>query len=214
MDFRHLAALAAPRPLGQDAHELVTLEHVRRALDGPAIGGVAFDGERADARKNLPEQAAGVGKEAVAAHQAHELARPRGNIHAGHVQKRRVVRNDHGAALVLEGAQVLAPVHAVAEQDFEHERHEHVGEVREPVRDLLLVGISAERAVPHLLVAEKQAHRDTPRSAAIWQMRSMIWSMVRPVESSCTASRAGFRGLASREESTSSRRTMSASTCS
>ncbi len=214
MDFRHLAALAAARPLRQDADKLVAFEHVSSSFDGPAVGGVALDGKRPHAREDLPEQAVGVAEQAVAPHQAHKLAWARGDVHVGHVQKRGVVRDDDRAAFVLEGAQVLAPVHAIAEEDLEHERHQHIGEVREPMRNLLLVGVAAQRAVPHVLVAQKQAHRPTPRSAAIWQMRSMIWSIERPVESSCTASRAGFSGLASREESTSSRRMMSASTCS
>ena len=212
VDFGRFAALAAARALRQDAHQLVSLQHVRRAFNGGAVGRIALDGERAHAREDLPRQAVGVAEQRVAAHQTHELARTRRHVHKHHVQKRRVVGNHHRTAAVLERAKVLAPVHAIAEQHLEHEADQHIREVREPMRDLLLVGGAAERAVPHVLVFQKQAHTCTPFSWASVQMRSMICSMVRPVESICTASGAGLSGLVSREESMASRRSMSAST--
>ena len=212
VDFGRFAALATARALRQDAHQLVSLQHMRRALDGGAVGRIALDGERAHARQNLSRQAVRVAEQRVAAHQAHELARARGHVHEHHVQKRRVVRNHHRTAAVLERAKVLAPVHAIAEQHLEHEADQHIREVREPMRDLLLIGGAAERAIPHILVSQKQAHTCMPFSWASAQMRSMICSIVRPVESICTASGAGLSGLVSREESMASRRSMSAST--
>ena len=212
VDFGRFAALATTRALRQDAHQLISLQHVHRTLDGGAVGRIALDGECAHAREDLPRQAVGVAEQRVAAHQAHELARARCHVHEHHVQKRRVVGNHHRTAAVLERAKVLAPVHAIAEQHLEHEADQHIGEVREPMRDLLLVGGASERAVPHVLVSQKQAHTCTPFSWASAQIRSMTCSIVRPVESICTASGAGLSGLVSREESMASRRSMSAST--
>lgn len=55
----------------------------------------------------------------------------------------------------LEGAQLVAVVHPVAEQQLAQAAHHHVGRVAEPVRDLVFAGLAAQIHVPHLGVNDK-----------------------------------------------------------
>ena len=73
MDLGLPIALAAAGAFGQDAHHLVVLEHARGTLDGGAVGGVALDGERPHARKDLAHQAVRVAEQVFAPHEAHPL---------------------------------------------------------------------------------------------------------------------------------------------
>ena len=150
VDGGHPVGLAAARALGQDAHELPALQHAHGALDGGHVGRVALHGEGAHPRERLAEQAAGVVEEAVAAHEAHPLLRARGQVHEDDVEERRVVADDERPFRALEGAQLVAVVHPVAEQQLAQAAHHHVGRVAEPVRDLVFAGLAAQIHVPHL----------------------------------------------------------------
>ena len=176
MDLGRLSALAAARALGQNAHDLVVLQHARCALDGSAVGGVALDGERAHTREDLPHQAVGIVEQALTAHEAQPLLRARCQVHERHIKKRGVVRHHHHAALLVETADALAVVHTVAEAYLEHEHEESPDKVACPVGSLLLVGRAAKGHVPYLLVRENQAHR-TALSRASSTMSSMTSSM-------------------------------------
>jgi len=92
----------------------------------------------------------GVVEEAIAAHEAHPLLRARGQIHEDDVEERRVVADDERSRGILEGAQLVAVVHPVAEQQLAQTAHDDPGQIAEPVRDLVGAGLAAQIHVPHL----------------------------------------------------------------
>ena len=102
MDFGLLGSLTTARSLGEDADELVVLQVARRALDGHAVSRIAFDGKCADTRENLAHKTASVVEERLTAEQAHPLAGTACDVHAGHVEKRRVVRHKEHARFLVE----------------------------------------------------------------------------------------------------------------